>query len=44
MEKEKRTGNSRSGSQRRLQVNVIDGNVPLMECMKHIIRGKHNLK
>lgn len=55
MEREKQSGDEsmgtekhpggRKGSQiRSLKVTVVYGDAMLAECMKHIIRGKYNLR
>ncbi len=44
MEKEKPSCCKKESRLRRLKVTVIYGDAPLMECMKHVIRAKHNLR
>lgn len=40
MEKTKKTDTTKEGSMRRLKVNAVYGEVPLVECMKNIMKGK----
>ena len=44
MEKEKRPGGRAGSKPRRLKVTAVYGDAMLMECMKHIIRGKYDLR